>query len=177
MKNKYEIRGDHTIIFLYHKGEYKECIVDTKDLSIADSIRGTWSYKEVANGGYAKYQINKAGDCMYLHKLICECPEDMVVDHINKNKLDNRRDNLRPLSAQHNSQSRSLQRNNTSGIPGVGYDKAHGVWIAQIRHNNKSMRLGQSRDKHEAGRIITRWKSIHQPYGVHRVPIKMEMPS
>lgn len=39
---------------------------------------------------------------LYLHRLITECPEGMVVDHVNGRRLDNRRANLRVCSANQN---------------------------------------------------------------------------
>lgn len=44
-------------------------------------------------------------------------------DHINRNELDNRKENLREASPQQNVFNSSIAKNNTSGITGVHYDK------------------------------------------------------
>lgn len=55
-------------------------------------------------------------------------------DHINRNPLDNRRENLdNNASKGIQSQNRGLQTNNTSGCKGVHWVKKDKRWIAQIK--------------------------------------------
>ena len=64
------------------------------------------------------------------------------IDHINRNRLDNRIANLREVSHKQNQQNRSKPSNNTSGHPGVVWNKQRSKWQARIRHNYKQIHLG-----------------------------------
>lgn len=78
-----------------------------------------------------------------MHRDIIKPPAGMQVDHINGNKLDNRRSNLRLASARQNRQNRPAPKHNTSGFKGVSYRKDRGTWMAQIKDSNgKHRHLG-----------------------------------
>ena len=85
-----------------------------------------------------------------LHRFIMSCPDDMVVDHINHVKLDNRRENLRICTQQQNMMNSSVQSNNVSGIPGVHWYKNRNKWIAYITINGKRKNLGYFNTLEEA---------------------------
>lgn len=72
-------------------------------------------------------------------------------DHINRNPLDNRRENLDDsASKQMQAQNRGLQRNNSSGCKGVGFHRASNKWRARIKVNNKEIILGLFDKKDDA---------------------------
>jgi hypothetical protein len=56
-----------------------------------------------------------------------------AIDHINRDKSDNRLINLRACTRSTNSLNRNLNSNNTSGVRGVCYDKATKKWIVQYK--------------------------------------------
>ena len=62
-------------------------------------------------------------------------------DHINHDTLDNRRANLRAVTAQQNSQNRKRYRDNRSGFKGVS--KNYGQWVAMITERGKTTVLGR----------------------------------
>ena len=66
-----------------------------------------------------------------------------TVDHINRNKLDNRLENLRGVTTSQNQINKSIQSNNTSGITGVSYDKERMKWHVMITANKKSINIGR----------------------------------
>lgn len=64
------------------------------------------------------------------------------VDHINRNRLDNRWDNLRDASRSQNIANVGLLSSNTSGFKGVSYNKLTGKWEAYIRAERRRFHLG-----------------------------------
>lgn len=108
-----------------------------------------------SNNGYVYYSKWHDGKSWpeLLHRLLANAPKDrsLHVDHINGNKLDNRRENLRVVTTQKNQVNRkNLNRNNTSGIRGVAFVTAFGKWRAQITFQKKNRHLGLFRTKDEA---------------------------
>ena len=66
----------------------------------------------------------------------------LTIDHINRNKADNRITNLRDVSHKQNHQNASKSSRNTSGHPGVCWYKSCSKWQARIKHNYKHIHLG-----------------------------------
>src|SRR5690606_18496037 len=78
-----------------------------------------------------------------------EVPKGMVVDHIDGNGLNNSVGNLRLVSAEGNSKNKPKYSNNTSGTPGVTFDKKSKKWIARISENGcrKVIYYGESKNE------------------------------
>ena len=70
-----------------------------------------------------------------------EWPEDQI-DHINRNRSDNRIYNLREVTNKQNQQNAGKRSDNKSGHPGVSWYKPYSKWRAQIMHNQKQIHLG-----------------------------------
>ena len=66
----------------------------------------------------------------------------MLVDHRNHNKADNRKNNLRIATDSQNNMNKSKQSNNTSGVTGVVWYKFTNKWKSQIKINGKNIHLG-----------------------------------
>lgn len=64
-------------------------------------------------------------------------------DHINHNPLDNRKENLRPITQSQNVCNRGRQRTNKSGVIGVHWMKDRNKWMAQLRKDGKIVMSGQ----------------------------------
>lgn len=65
---------------------------------------------------------------------------ELVIDHINNNKLDNRVENLQIVTNRFN--TRKVQIGYTSQYKGVYWDKNANKWVAQIHANKKRKKLG-----------------------------------
>ena len=70
----------------------------------------------------------KLGHGVKLHKLLVDCPKGLVIDHINRDKLDNRIENLRICTPKENSYNRSKVNN----IKYKGIKKSGNTWTASI---------------------------------------------
>lgn len=78
-----------------------------------------------------------------MHRKIVKAPVGKVVDHINGNKLDNRRSNLRIVDQTKNQANRQhLNRNNKSGFRGVSWSKAAEKWESCVMYLGKKIYLG-----------------------------------
>lgn len=72
------------------------------------------------------------------------------IDHINRDRADNRIENLREASHIENMRNLSKPRNNTSGHVGVVWCKRLQKWRAQIEHENKRIHLGYYIEQEDA---------------------------
>lgn len=88
-----------------------------------------------------------------IHRLITNCPDDMVVDHINHNKLDNRKQNLRICTIEENCRNRVDNKNNKSGFRGVSFYLPLNKWRAKIVLKNKTVHLGYFNTPQEASQV------------------------
>lgn len=72
------------------------------------------------------------------------------IDHINRDRSDNRLSNLRAVSRKENMQNGSLPSHNTSGIIGVYWYATKKKWIAAITVDRKQKNLGYFTNKEDA---------------------------
>lgn len=118
----------------------KVAIVD--DADFAELSRSKWF---VTANGYAIRNI-RTGLLKYtnetMHRVIMNPPAGMDVDHINGNKLDNRRANLRICTRSQNLRNSAAHSDNASGFKGVSWFKPAQRWKARIWVDNKEKHLG-----------------------------------
>jgi len=77
-------------------------------------------------------------------------PRNNDIDHEDRNGLNNKINNLRLATRSDNCKNRKFQKNNTSGITGVSWEKRRGKWLAQIKLNGKVKYLGLYINKEDA---------------------------
>ena len=132
---------------------YAEIIIEDKNKNVIgvalidkDDIDKCYGYKWSINGsGYAITYINNK--YILLHKLIINNKDKTkVIDHINRNKLDNRKNNLRIVPHYINSHNRDIIKNNK----GTQYRKSDNKWIVTFYVNNKRLYFGAYANKHVA---------------------------
>lgn len=86
-----------------------------------------------------------------LHRWVMNAERGTIVDHINGNKLDNRKANLRFVTHAQNSRNSKPRKNSSSRFKGV-CNNAYGKWQVGIKVNGKSKYLGQFTNEEEAAR-------------------------
>lgn len=134
--NKYIKNKEKLFIHIYTKaGEHKgRLVVDASELKNVKKY--TWSFSST---GYARGTIN--GKIMYLHTFLIGKKKSLVTDHINRNKCDNRKINLRFVTRLKNNMNRDA-----SGIRMT----VCGKWNARIRYNGKEHHIGNYNSKIDA---------------------------
>jgi hypothetical protein len=88
-----------------------------------------------------------------MHREICNMPKGLVVDHKNRDTLDNYRENLRAVTISQNGFNRSKRTDASSKYFGVCFDKTNKQWCAFIRKDGKSKWLGRFSSEIEAARV------------------------
>lgn len=101
----------------------------------------------------------------YLHRLIARPPGKLIVDHVNGNRLDNRRANLRcvPYSMNNLNQGNRLRSDNTHGFRGVSKHGPSGLWQARLTVSGKRHNLGYFKTPEEAHAAYLRGVAIWAP--------------
>lgn len=91
-----------------------------------------------------------------LHRLVNKTPDNLQTDHINHNKLDNRKSNLRSVTVAENNYNTTK---NTSGCVGVVWNKMAKAWQAQSQIKRKKIYLGIYKNKQDAIDARKKWES------------------
>lgn len=134
------------------RGKDKVTSVDDEDYERLS--KNKWHIKA---GGYVTRTGNKEdgelrGKEIYMHREIMGFPDGMV-DHIDQNKLNNCKSNLRICNASQNTMNRSkFNQKYSSSYKGVSYDKNAKKWRAQIIKDKKRIHIGWYKTEIEAGK-------------------------
>jgi HNH endonuclease len=122
------------------KNSRKSALVDDDCFSLLS--RHQWS---LDNDGYARAVIGSRH--FRMHELVIVRLPFKVIDHINYNRIDNRRENLQLLT-----NSENLLRNKSRDRKdlGVGFHGLSGKWRARLISNSKEIYLGLFTSKQKA---------------------------
>lgn len=107
----------------------------------------------LTGNGYAFHWLPRNGGekkCEMMHRFIMSAMRGQEVDHKNRAKLDNRRENLRFATREQNQQN--VLRSSAWPKKGIrkNHNKDHGRWTARITVNKKEMHLGSFDDADSA---------------------------
>ena len=156
--NEYEVCGD----VAYLKTSNGDIIkVDLEDLDKINNY--CWSKNSV---GYAQAREIGKDSIVLMHRIIMSPSNKELVDHINHDKLDNRKLNLRVCSQSDNMANQIISKTNTTGFKGVYWDDNRNKWVSQIGYKNKNIYLGRYDNKQDA--IEAREKAEIEYFGEYR---------
>lgn len=92
------------------------------------------------------YAVVSDGTAQFMHRMVIKAPRGIKVDHINGNRLDNRKENLRIVSDSQNRMNSRKRckwpRKLTSLYKGVGWHDSVQLWRARITVQQKQMYIG-----------------------------------
>lgn len=141
------------------EGETVEIRLSNGAVTIVDAVDGDllqlrWQCHTSGHNSYATHGSKKHSFSMHRHIMARVTGRPLVkgeiVDHINGNSLDNRRNNLRLCTHAQNIHNQRLSVANKSGFKGVGFFKKLGKWRAQIKVNRKQLTIGYFNTPEEA---------------------------
>lgn len=142
--------------------------------AVVDATDAGWvnQWRWNLNGGYASRGVANGGrgrrTTVYLHRaLLGRTPGDGVeVDHIDRDRLNCRRQNLRSVPKFGNRQNRPV-KSHSSEHRGVYWVAGMGKWRAEIKANGKRRHLGYFTDEAEAGRTAQRARTTLMQYATN----------
>lgn len=151
--NRYIECGDYYKIELYYPRTNKVC--DYAMVSVEDVVMAKQIFWRKTEHGYARGKNPKTGKDIFLHKHITKTTKNTIIDHINRNKLDCRRKNMRIADCQVNSLNRNPPRNSITGYKGVSFDVRSGKYKAYIKIDRKQINLGLFETSELANQVRT----------------------
>jgi len=145
--NEIIIKGEIAEIILYNRNckEKARAIIDAEDVEKVEKYKWCLSHSYVAT--YIKKRALKIQHVI----LGIKSNKAIRIDHVDRNPLNNRKENIRPCTHRQNIRNSGKRKNNTSGYKGVW--KNGEKWCAEITVNGKKVYLGIFGDKAEAARI------------------------
>ena len=115
------------------KGEF--ALVDDADFEYLNQ----WKWHCDAQG-YARRSCGVRK--VHMHRDVNKTPDGFLTDHINRNKLDNRRENLRTVLKIENQRNHKILKTNTSGYNGISWNKATKKWEVYLWLKNRKIKIG-----------------------------------
>jgi hypothetical protein len=132
--NRFRVAGTVAYVALTDRAgkTVAEAIVDADDVARALEF-GRWRRLGSGYVATSKFENGKRRE-VYLHRFLADAPTGVVVDHINGDPLDNRKDNLRVVRHSENMQNqRRLRADSTTGVRNVSYATMEGTYKVVIR--------------------------------------------
>lgn len=140
----------------------------TIDIADADWVgQWRWHYEK----GYAvrSAETEEWRGRVALHREILGLPwrdDGREGDHIDRDRLNNRRSNLRVTTHPQNSQNHPGQPDASSAHRGVTWDRRKQKWRAQVGINGKTVYLGRFESEHEAAEAARAGRKRLMPFAV-----------
>jgi hypothetical protein len=127
-------------------------IVDDADFEYLNQFK--WYLLKSNSNYYAIRTKRPENKLIQLHRIVIQAKQGEIVDHINGNKLDNRKCNLRICTKSQNCQNRKISKLNKSGFNGVSWNIRNKKWVAQIACNNQKIHIGFFNEPIEAAKAF-----------------------
>lgn len=158
--NEFRVDGEITQVVYYNRQgeELGTILIDTEDVSKCNKYK--WCR---GAGGYA---ISPRNRLLMSYLILDKQPEfGLYIDHVNQNKLDNRKSNLRICTNSENNCNKDKQSRNSSGYKGVY--KQDIKWKAEITKDGVYYSLGRFNTPEEAALVYNKAaKELHGKFAV-----------
>lgn len=169
MKNDYEIRGDITAIFVNSKNHgLMETVISTRQLEKVSQFTGSWYVDWCKKRDYFRVQgsVWESGKTKMhrLHRWVTDAPPKLMVDHIDRDPLNNTDENLRLVTNVQNKQNLRLTKVNKSGVRGVHWSSDTKKWVAQCSSGGRTFHVGSFNDIADAEEAVREARMKYMPY-------------
>jgi hypothetical protein len=150
--------GRHSPCVTFALADGATTLIDESSLAVARA----WAWR-VKESGYVAHRVRCANGRRweFMHRVLAGALPGQQVDHINGDKMDNRRCNLRLCDAFGNARNKAPGSRNRSGFKGVSWDADKGRWRATIFFDGHKRSLGRFKTKKEAARAYDAAASKH----------------
>jgi hypothetical protein len=159
-----DFRESTVLVPVYQAGQHVDnAIIDAEDADRVLKFR--WRFDR---HGYARTDVQQDGERsnVSMHRLVLDLPsKEGVVDHIDRDRLNNCKSNLRVVDHVANHQNRPSKRPGyTSEHRNVSWDSRSGKWHVQLVVDGQIVRLGRFEDEDHAAEIAAIGRAILMPY-------------
>lgn len=121
--------------------------IDDDDFEKISCVRWVLFKCSVTNSENSYAANRSRSGTIFMHRLIMNARAGEKIDHINGNRLDNRKENLRLCTTSENNRNVKISRkNNKTGYKGVSLEKGDGKYRSCIKVNGKTIHLGRFPD-------------------------------
>ncbi len=149
-----------------------EAVIDVADLPQLQALGVTWSLNK--DHGYVNSAINVSGQrkTVYLHRILLDAPKGLRVDHIDHDPLNNRRTNLRIVTASQNNQNQHhTSRRSSTGIKNVSFCPGRSKpYLVRLQLDKRTLRFGYYQTLEEAERVAIRARKNHFTHAPENLP-------
>lgn len=135
-------------------------LIDTEDYHLVVGLK----WHALANGYAAHTTREGSPRSLRMHHLVLPRKPGFDVDHVNGNRADNRRVNLRYLSKSANAQNRHDPTKAGSGVRGVYQHKSSGSYAARITIDGREFSLGYYRSVDDAAVVAQSARASNLPH-------------
>lgn len=151
--NEYNIREEVSEVKIYRlDGSYEIVLISTEDIEKVNKYK--WYLNNPSGNIFYAYTNDTSNNdklkIFSMHRLIMDFPENLEVDHIDRDSLNNTRGNLRAVTSYENTMNRRVTSEKVSDVKGVTWDKRSGKWLVTINADGKYMYFGKYTFKDEA---------------------------
>lgn len=156
--NRYEEREEYFVLFLtdVQGKEVAETWVSKEDF---ESVRYTRWYLDVK--GY----VRRGNPKVQIHRQILAPPTGMHIDHVNRNKLDNRRENLRVVTGAENAQNVTTREGMRGVEERTGRD-GRKRWVARCKVGSTRYYAGTFYTQEEAAEAAKELRNCVMPFAI-----------
>lgn len=130
-------------------GEYTT-IIDIEDIEKVNKYTWGLCFSKKLLYVRGKQKINGVWKNINLHRFLMDCPDGMVIDHLDRNTLNNRKNNIRVCTNLENQQNKGIYQRSLNKLKGAYYRTDGDYWYSTLVMNKKHIWLGVFKTELEA---------------------------